>query len=181
MKKASGVSLGTLIFAFLVAFSLPLTGWADNDRHSGWDDEDQHGCSKGKQQDIVVHLKRHINDLQGAVTAVRLATLMQVQDCADVTLFLTLQGPRLADNRMPQDLLFGTLPDGTPPEEYTLAWFVQGFLGAGGEIVVCPLCAQEIGLIREDGTTPDLLEGVIVPTPQEIADLFLAADKILDF
>ena len=139
--------------------------------------------SRSGDQEIVVHLKRHINDLQGAVTAVRLATLMQSQPCTDVTLFLTLQGPRLADTRMPQELLFGTLPPGANPNENTLAKFVQDFLGADGTIMVCPLCAREVGLFYEDGTVNEdaLLEGVIVPTRQDIANLFLAADKVLDF
>jgi len=186
MKRA--ISLWSLIFAFAMALSLPLTAWADNNRGSGWEDGDNHGCSGGwhhkdKHQEIVVHLKRHINDLQGAVTAVRLATLMQSQDCADVTLFLTLQGPRLADTRMPQELLFGTLPPNELPGDNTLAKFVQDFLGLGGKIMICPLCAREVGLFNEDGTVNKeaLLDGVIVPTSQDIADLFLAADKVLDF
>ena len=188
MKRAT--SLWSLIFAFSMALSLPLTGWADDDHHSGWGDGDNHGCCgdghhKDKHQEIVVHLKRHINDLQGAITAVRLAGLIRSQPCedVDVTLSLTLQGPRLVDTRMSQHLLFGTLAADADPNENTLAAAVKGFLDAGGEIMICPLCAREVGLFNEDGTVNEeaLMDGVIVPMPEDIAKLFIDADKVLDF
>ncbi len=186
MKKVA--SLWSLMFAFAMALSLSLTGWADYGYHSRGGDKGNQECSgdwdhENAHQNIVVHLKRHINDLQGAITALRLATLLQGKDCADVTLFLTLQGPRLADTRMPQDLLFGTLPPNADPKDHTLAAAVEAFLEAEGKIMICPLCAREVGLFNDDGTVNEeaLLDGVIVPMPEDIADLFLAADKVLDF
>jgi len=136
-------------------------------------------------QNIVVHLKRHINDLQGAQVAVRLATLLESQvidmpggspdEPVNVTLFLTLQGPRLVDPAQPQDLVFGSAPG-------TLGEVVEGFLGAGGTIYACPLCATEIGLEEADLLYTDMYpEQVKIPTGPEIAHTFLCAEKVLDF
>ena len=109
------------------------------------------GCPGG--QNIVVHLKRHINDLQGAQVGIRLASLLEKQvidmpgnspdQPVNVILFLTLQGPRLIDPAQPQDLVFGSAPE-------ELGILVEGFLKAGGTIYACPLCATEIGLEASD-------------------------------
>jgi sulfur relay (sulfurtransferase) complex TusBCD TusD component (DsrE family) len=72
---------------------------------------------------------------------------------------------------MPQDLAFGI-----DPEAPTLQQAVSAFQGSGGTIAVCPACAEEIGLIEDD-----LIPGAEIIGPDAIADLFMAADKILDF
>lgn len=135
------------------------------------------GCPAG--QNVVVHLKRHINDLQGAQIAVRLATTLKDADEAgkpvNVTLFLTLQGPRLVDSAQPQDLLFGSVP-GTLGEE------TIKFLEAGGKIYVCPLCGKEIGLAPEDLLYVDEYPGQVkIASKDDIQDTFLCADQVLDF
>lgn len=141
-------------------------------------------CPDG--QNIVVHLKRHMDDLQGAHIAVRLATLMESQEIpgpgnskskpVNVILFLTLQGPRLIDPAQPQALLFGKMTG-------TLENVVKGFLGAGGTIYACPLCAEEIGLLPGDEllyqlTYPDQVK---IASRDDLIRIFLCADKILDF
>ena len=128
-------------------------------------------CNGNKgSQNIVVHLKRQIEDLQGAITGVRLATLMQSKGC-NVTVFLTLGGVRIADERMPQALAFGVNPMAP-----TLQQAVSAFQGLGGKVTVCPACAEEIGL-----TEDELIPGAEIIGPDTIAELFMAADKILDF
>lgn len=131
-------------------------------------------------QNVVVHLKRHLNDLQGAQTAVRLATLLASASGppgprVNVTLFLTLQGPRLVDPAQPQDLLFGSVP-GTLGEE------TIKFLEAGGNISVCPLCGKEIGLASDDLLYANEYPGrVKIAGPADIKQTFLCADQVLDF
>ena len=141
-------------------------------------------CPDG--QNVVVHLKRHMNDLQGAQVAVRLATVLESQviegpgkshdEPVNVTLFLTLQGPRLIDPAHPQDLLFGSAPG-------NLEEVVIGFLEAGGTIYACPLCATEIGL--EPGGEllyMDEYPGQVkIAGGPDIVKTFLCADKVLDF
>jgi len=152
---------GLLFMLTLVTSSLVMADKQDHDR------KHERECNG---QEIVVHLKRHIEDLQGAITATRLATLMQSKSC-DVTLFLTLGGVRLADTRMPQDLVFGN-----DPMAPTLQQAVSAFQGLGGTVAVCPACAGEIGL-----TPDDLIPGATIFGPDDIAELFMEADKVLDF
>ncbi len=141
-------------------------------------------CPDG--QNIVVHLKRHINDLQGAQLAVRLATHME-QEVIDmpgsspdmpvnVSLFLTLQGPRLIDPANPQNLSFGSDP-------MTLEQVVTGFLNSGGTIYACGICAIEIGVEPWDELLyADLFPGQVkIATEEDISRIFLCADKVVDF
>ena len=182
MKKRMISAAQSLLFA--AVFGLAATPAAFGGPGQGNGPPDGLECPDG--QNIVVHLKRHINDLQGAQVAVRLATLMESQvidmpgDSPDqnvnVILFLTLQGPRLVDPANPQDLVFGSTPG-------TLGAVTEGFLAAGGTIYLCPICATEIGLVSGD----ELLyqEGfpgqVKIAAGPDIVKTFLCADKILDF
>ena len=150
----------TLIAGLFVVLTLIISPLAMADNCNG---------NKGSQN-IVVHLKRQIEDLQGAITGVRLATLMQSKGC-NVTIFLTLGGVRIADDRMPQALAFGVNPMAP-----TLEQAVSAFQGLGGTIAVCPACAEEIEL-----TEHDLIPGAKIIGPDAIANLFMDADKILDF
>lgn len=137
-------------------------------------------CPDG--MNIVVHLKRHINDLQGAHIAVRLATLMENQSIdmpgkkpdkpVNVTLFLTLQGPMLVDPEQPQDLRFGA----------ALETLTTNFLKAGGKVLACPLCATELGLVGTDLLyQEEYLGQVKIATNADLVSTFLCADKIRDF
>ena len=130
-------------------------------------------CNGGPNgsQNIVVHLKRNLEDLQAATIATRLGSLMAGQGC-EVTLFLTLRGVRLADNRMPQNLEFGRNDVGAPD----LAVAVASFQANGGTVAVCPACAGEIGL-----TSADLIPGATILDGPGLVSLFLKADKIIDF
>lgn len=132
---------------------------------------DTPNCNGGPNgsQDIVVHLKKNTEDLQAAIISARLATLMASEGC-NVTLFLTLRGVRLADSRMPQNLSFGTA---AAP---TLEQVVASFQASGGTVAVCPACAEEIGL-----APADLIPGAVILDRAGLVDLFLTADKIIDF
>ena len=128
-------------------------------------------CNGTDKQHIVVHLKSNLEDLQAALIATRLGSLMAGEGC-QVTLFLTLRGVRLADNRMPQNLDFGRDDVGAP----NLADAVASFQANGGTVAVCPACAGEIGL-----SPADLIPGATILDGAGLVDLFLTADKIIDF
>ena len=134
---------------------------------------DSPNCNGGPNgsQHIVVHLKSNLEDLQAALIATRLGSLMAGEGC-QVTLFLTLRGVRLADNRMPQNLDFGRDDVGAP----NLAVAVASFQENGGTVAVCPACAGEIGL-----SPTDLIPGSTILDGAGLVDLFLTADKIIDF
>ena len=133
---------------------------------------DPSNCNGTDKQHIVVHLKRNLEDLQAAIIATRLGSLMAGEGC-EVTLFLTLRGVRLADARMPQNLAFGR-DDVSPAPNLEQA--VASFQANGGTVAVCPACAGEIGL-----SPADLIPGATILDGAGLVDLFLTADKIIDF
>ena len=120
-----------------------------------------------QKQDVVVHLGSFTNDLHSAFMAFSLATNLQKHG-ASVTVFLDREGVRLADVRERGDLTWGD-SGGTSA---AMAEFVQ----AGGKVVVCPHCASLAG-IEADNIRP----GARLATHEEVATIFLSADKVIDF
>jgi predicted peroxiredoxin len=118
-------------------------------------------------QRIVVHLSHYSDDLHAVNMALELGTMLADSGAA-VTLFADLEGARLGDRRSPRSLRWGS---GKPVSE-----LFNAFVDAGGNVVLCPHCANAAG-ISED----DLRDGARIGTPEEIAALLLAADKILDY
>lgn len=119
------------------------------------------------QQEIVIHLSHYSDDLHAVGMALKIGRIL-ADAGAEVTLFADLEGPRLGDRRVPQDLVWGS---GKPVNE-----LLDAFVSAGGSIVLCPHCAKVAGIGKDD-----LRDGVRIGTEKEIAALFLAADKILDY
>ena len=120
-----------------------------------------------QKQDVVVHLGSFTNDLHSAFMAFSLATNLQKHG-ASVTVFLDREGVRLADVRERGDLTWGD-SGGTSA---AMAEFVQ----AGGKVVVCPHCASLAG-IEADNIRP----GARLATHEEVATIFLSANKVIDF
>jgi len=120
-----------------------------------------------EKQNIVVHLGSFTNDLHSAFMAFSLATNLQKHG-ASVTVFLDREGVRLADVRERGDLTWGD-SGGTSA---AMAEFVQ----AGGKVVVCPHCASLAGI-----EAANIRPGARLATHEEIATLFLSADKVVDF
>jgi predicted peroxiredoxin len=64
-----------------------------------------------------------------------------------VTIFLNVEGVRLADTSVPQ----AAYPNGKTPAE-----MLRAFIADGGTVIACPMCMKNVG-----GTDPgQLLEGV---------------------
>lgn len=125
-------------------------------------------AAETKKQHIVVHLNHYTDDLHAASMAVGLAKTMQERG-QKVTLMLVLEGVRLADVRQPQDLSWGH------GDEIAKAY--DAFVKAGGEVIVCPHCAKAAGF---DGKS--LRPGARMSKEgDDLADVTIAADKVLDF
>lgn len=118
-------------------------------------------------QRIVVHLGHYSDDLHAANMALGLASLLRKAG-AEVTLFLDLEGARLADGRVPHDLRWG---HGAPVGES-----YEAFVAAGGAVVVCPHCAQAAGL-----DAANLRKGARIASDADVTKLFLEADKVIDY
>jgi len=119
------------------------------------------------QQKIVVHLSHFTDDLHAAFMAVKLAGAMREKG-ADVTLFVDLEGARLADTRQPQDMRWG--------HSDALSVHYAALIKKGGRVLVCPHCAKAAGV-----TADSLRDGAKIGSEGEVADLLMAADKILDY
>lgn len=115
----------------------------------------------------IVHLSHFTDDLHATTMAVKLAGLMQTHGTS-VVLFLDLEGVRAADDRQPQEVAWG---HGTKISD-----LYATFVKAGGKVVVCPHCAQAVGL-----DSAALRDGARIVTPEELAVVLNGADRILDY
>jgi predicted peroxiredoxin len=119
-------------------------------------------------QKIVVHLSHFTDDLHRCFMAVKLGTLMQ-KSGAQVTLFLDLEGVRLAERRQNLDMTWGSNPT-------TLTKHYEEFTEAGGKVLLCPHCAHsaQIGDMS-------LKRNAEIASEQVLGKMLLDADKILDY
>jgi predicted peroxiredoxin len=97
-----------------------------------------------------------------------LARMLQKKG-ATVTVFLDREGVRIADDDFPTALGWGKKAD---PVARILADFTKG----GGTVLLCPHCAEMAGVESDD-----LVEGTRIATGDEVAELFLSADKVIDY
>ena len=124
----------------------------------------------GDDQKVVVHLSNYTADLHAAFMALKLANAM-LDAGAEVTVFLDLEGVRLADSGAPLNVMWGTA-------HVPLSKHYETFVEGGGKVILCPHCAATAGV-----ETADLRDGAMIGIPEEqtIPKMLLAADKILDF
>jgi predicted peroxiredoxin len=120
-----------------------------------------------EKQSVVVHLSRYSNDLHAVSMAFTAASGL-LKAGAQVTLFLDLEGVRLADTRVPQDLRWG--------HGDAISTQYEVFVGAGGTILVCDHCARAAGL-----DAAHLRKGATLATGDALPQILLRADKILDY
>jgi predicted peroxiredoxin len=116
---------------------------------------------------VTIHLSHFSDDLHAVNMALKLGTVLQDKG-SRVTLFVDLEGVRLADSRQPLDLRWGT----TAP----IGELYKGFVDAGGRVLVCPHCAAAVGL-----EASSLRSGATLGTNESIAELLQSAAKILDY
>lgn len=117
------------------------------------------------EQVIVVHIGQYSNDLHATAMGLGLATML-LDKGADVTVFLDREGVRLIDAGQPV-LVFGDSDTGQLLEE---------FVGGGGKILVCPHCAMLAGVEPDN-----MRHGAEMGVKESISELFLKADKVVDF
>lgn len=70
-----------------------------------------------------------------------------------VTVFLNVDGVRIAATNIPQ------ATNGITGK--TLQQALKDFIGAGGKVIVCPMCLRQAGLTAED-----LIEGAVLGRPE---------------
>ena len=150
-RPRSGWSAALAGVLLLSLFSLPSVAFAED-----------------AAQKVMVHIGHATDDLHSASMGMSLARMLQRKG-ASVTVFLDREGVRLADEDMPKTLGWGRKAD---PVRAILADFVK----AGGSVVLCPHCAEMAGVEADD-----LVEGARIGSDADVAELVLAADKVIDY
>lgn len=117
------------------------------------------------KDNILIHLSSYTDNLHAVSMALKIGHLLSKNDTT-VTLFLDLEGVRLADTHQPQKLAWGT---GDTIEE-----LYSAYVDAGGIVLVCPHCAKAAGVV-------DLRQGAEIANPKSMLKVFKNADKILDY
>lgn len=158
MKRAAIPLVAVALFAFIAGGNL-LPGIAAQAPQE----------TAAAPQQVIVHLSHFTDDLHRSFMALKLAGLMQSSG-ADVTLFLDLEGVRLAERRQHlEHMTWGESP-------VSLAEHYAAFTEAGGKVVLCPHCAgsARIGEMA-------LRRNATIAEKDDLAELFMNADKILDY
>ncbi len=89
------------------------------------------------------------DEVNRAAMAISFATRVREEKQVPVTIFLNVEGVRLADTR----LAAPRYANGQTPREMLTA-----FMAAGGQVIVCPMCMKNVGGLAE----ADLLAGAVV-------------------
>lgn len=140
-----------VLFGLFVSFSIP--------SRAGFFDS---------KQNIVVKLDHFSDDLHSVYMGLSIAVGL-LQKGQVVTLFANMEAVRLVDKRQPLNLRWGS-------KEKTLAELYDMFVKHGGQIVVCPSCAQVIGLTKDE-----LRPSAHFATEGEIPDMLILAQKVIDY
>jgi predicted peroxiredoxin len=125
-------------------------------------------AAKESSSITVINLKNATNDLHAPFMALKIAKAL-LEEGEKVTLFLNLEGARLADKSQPLNLKYGQ-------SGLTLDGLMSDIVKAKGDILLCPHCAEVAGIDKED-----LRSGVRLAKHKEVAKLFSAADKVIDY
>ena len=132
----------------------------------------------------VIHLtkapdKQGMNEVEtgeAAMLALQMANLMQGTQ-GRTAIFLSLDGTVLADPNVIMNIPAIYNPDYPDPgNDEVKPGLLQAFLGAGGRVVVCPLCGMRRGLTAET-----ILPGIEWGGPDAISELFSKSEQIISF
>ncbi len=120
------------------------------------------------KQAIVVHLSHFTDDLHRCFMALKTANLL-VGEEADVTLYLDLEGVRLAERRQNLDVTWGS-------SDKTLGTIYEEFTAKGGKAKLCPHCAQGARL-----GPMSLRRNAQIATEDELRRMWLDASKVINY
>lgn len=119
-------------------------------------------------QNIVVHLGHFTDNLHATFMALKVANALQKQR-AKVTLFLDLEGARLAHQHNDLNIRWGE-------SDTTLGALFDQLVKGGGKVIVCPHCARHASV-----TESTARERVVIASEDQVAEAILKADKVIDY
>lgn len=89
------------------------------------------------------------DEINRAAMAINFSTRVLKQKKIPVTIFLNVEGVRIADKNLPHHKHI----NGQSTQE-----MLQAFIDAGGKVIICPMCMKNVGRL----TPEDILDGVVV-------------------
>jgi len=95
--------------------------------------------------------------------AVGMATMVLEKQKIPVTVFLNVDAVRLADKSIPQN----KYANGKTSTE-----MLDGFMQAGGKVIICPMCMKNVGGMEKS----DLIPGVVMGGPDVTFPALMADD-----
>jgi len=118
----------SIVLLTLLSFSINSTVYADDD-----------------DKKLFVNLIS--DDLDRAAMAVSISNKVLSTGSIPVTIFLSAQGVRWVDKNIPQNRYVNgkTMPE-----------MLQGFMKSGGQVILCKMCMENIGGIKQE----DVIDGV---------------------
>jgi predicted peroxiredoxin len=102
-------------------------------------------------QKLFVNLSS--DELNRAAMAIGFSTKILTQKKIPVTIFLNVEGVRIADKNIPENKHVGGK---------SLKEMLADFMSAGGHVIVCPMCMTNVGGLSKE----DLIPGVEVGGPE---------------
>lgn len=180
-RQSRKLVLAATVFAMTVASSASYAD--DEDHHQDRDDSEYVAITLGTspvptrhdpeaQEAACVALQLGMN-LLSPIVPDSTNTPTAVEPADRVVLFPTLGGVELINPHTDLTTLMCKTPGEHGLEDISLAKVLAGFVAAGGEIIVCPLCAYARNIFEPSYGT--MGSGV------SIHELFIDADKVLSF
>jgi predicted peroxiredoxin len=115
----------------------------------------------------IVHLKHGVDDLRATYMALDVANDLQDRG-SNVALLLTMDGTQIADTQRSLNLQWKDKPQ-------TLATLYDSFVAKGGQVKVCPDCA-------EAGNSTNLRQGAqFTSEDSDISSLLMASSNVIEF
>ena len=102
------------------------------------------------EQKLFVNLTS--DEINRATMAIVFSTNILTKKKIPVTIFLNVEGVRIADK---------TLPEHKHANGKSTKEMLSAFIKAGGRVIVCPMCMKNVGGINKD----DLLDGIEIGGP----------------
>ena len=103
--------------------------------------------SSDADQKLFVNLTS--DEMNRAAMAIGFSTKVVTEKKIPVTIFLNVDGVRIADK---------SIPEHKHANGKSLKEMLAGFMKAGGRVLVCPMCMKNVGGLSKDG----LIDGVEV-------------------
>ncbi|WP_455199787.1 DsrE family protein [Kaarinaea lacus] len=102
-------------------------------------------------QKLFVNLSS--DNINRAAMAIGFSTKVRKQKKIPVTIFLNIEGVRIADKN---------IPGHKHANGKSLKEMLDIFIEAGGQVIICPMCMKNVGGLKKE----DLIEGVKIGGPE---------------